>query len=109
MLRCAIFLTIYHTPGYCFSVNPIQFCNMEVPTWTVLNKQFTTEMLMNITPLALKELEIEMLEIDIALTKMRERAATYLNGTNAGLLRSKRQFAKLLQGRIAAFLFLHQS
>ena len=37
---------------------------------------FTTEVLMNMTYIALKGLEYEMLEIDIVLTEMRERAAT---------------------------------
>ena len=46
---------------------------------------FTTEVLMNTTYLALEGLEYEMLEIDIVFTKMRERSATYLNGTEAGL------------------------
>ena len=45
-----------------------------------------------------------MLEIDIVLTEMRERAATYLNGTEAGLLGSKRFFKQLLGGIAAAIV-----
>ena len=60
---------------------------------------------MNTTYLALKGLDYEMLEIDIVLTEIRERAATYLNGTEADLSRSKR-FVKPLLGGIAAAIVL---
>ena len=50
---------------------------------------------------ALKVLENEMLEIDIILTGMKERAATYLSGTEAGLSILQR-FGKPLLGGMAA-------
>ena len=48
---------------------------MEEPTWMLLQKQLSTEMLMNRTSLAVKGLENEMMEINIVLTKMRETHA----------------------------------
>ena len=60
--------------------------------------------LMNTTYLALKGLEYEMLKIDIVPTKIRERAATYLNGTEAGLSRSKPFVKPQLNGIAAAIV-----
>ena len=57
---------------------------------------------MNTIYLALNGLGYERLKIDIILTGMREGAATYLSGTEAGLSRSHRLFKPLLGGIAAA-------
>ena len=66
---------------------------------------FKIEVLINTIYLALKGLEYEMLEIDIIVTGKKERAATYMSGTEAGLSILPR-FGKPLLGGIAAAIAL---